>query len=98
MMSIALVVTRSSLAGFLFFLISILSIIAGSTIVHLITLPIEWNSSFNKALPILKEGYVREADIPAIERILKAVALTYVSVALMSILNIWRWIALVFRR
>ena len=96
-MPIALVLTRSPAAGFLFFLVGILSI-AGSAIVHLITLPVEWDASFNKALPILKEGYIREADIPAVEKILKAAALTYVSVALMSILNIWRWIALVFRR
>jgi len=96
-MPIALVVTRSPAAGFLFFLIGILSI-AGSAIVHLITLPVEWDASFNKALPILKEGYVREVDIPAVEKILKAAALTYVSAALVSIFNVWRWIALVFRR
>jgi len=58
-------------------------------------LPEEWDASFNKALPILKKGnYVPQEYMPAIDKILKACALTYVAAALASILNLWRWIAL----
>ncbi len=95
-MPIAILITRSPAAGFFFFATGLLSI-AGAAIVHLVTLPVEWDASFGKALPILKEGYIRDDDIVAVEKILKAAALTYVSVALLSILNIWRWVALLRR-
>ena len=40
--------------------IAVLSILA-STLVHLITLPVEWDASFAKALPILEKGeYLNE--------------------------------------
>ena len=54
-------------------------------------LPEEFDASFNKALPILREGYVPEEHIPVIRRILKACALTYVAAALTQLLNLWRW-------
>ncbi len=59
-------------------------------------LPEEWDASFNKALPILIEGdYVTEQQLPAIRRILKACALTYVAAALADIFRLWRWLALI---
>lgn len=95
-MPVAVLLTRSPAAGFFFFAAGLLSI-AGAAIVHLITLPVEWDASFGKALPILKADYIRDEDVPAVEQILKAAALTYVSVALLSILNVWRWVALLRR-
>jgi Zn-dependent membrane protease YugP len=63
-------------------------------IVHLITLPVEWDASFNKALPILTKGeYVNSSDEKVIRQILTAAAMTYVAATLASILNIWRWLA-----
>lgn len=72
--------------------------ILGSFIVHLITLPVEFNASFSKALPEIKKGgYLSNKDYKAAQRILLACALTYVSGALASLLNVWRWLRF-FRR
>lgn len=66
--------------------------------VHLITLPVEFDASFNRALPILKHGnYLPEEDIDAARSILTACALTYAAGALASLLNIWRWLRLLRR-
>ncbi len=67
--------------------------------VHAVTLPIEFDASFSKALPILREGnYVSQSDEEAASRILKAAALTYVAAALADILNLGRWIVILLRR
>ncbi|MCF6189155.1 MAG: zinc metallopeptidase [Cocleimonas sp.] len=95
-MPIVLILTRSPGAGLIFALVGLTSI-AGSAIVHLVTLPVEWDASFGKALPILKSGYIQDDDIAAVDKILKAAALTYVAASLMSILNVWRWVALLRR-
>ncbi|MBA35945.1 MAG: peptidase [Oleispira sp.] len=77
--------------------IAILSILA-STLVHLITLPVEWDASFGKALPILEKGeYLNEQDMKDAHQILLAAALTYVAGSLASLLNVWRWLRY-FRR
>lgn len=78
-----------------FFGVIILGIafIAIRLLVHLVTLPVEWDASFAKALPILeKGGYLHPNDMPAAREVLKAAALTYVSVALASLLDLARWI------
>jgi Zn-dependent membrane protease YugP len=68
------------------------------TLVHLVTLPVELDASFNKALPILKEGnYLQQGDLPHAQRILKAAAFTYVAGSLASLLNLARWIAILRR-
>lgn len=75
-----------------------LSILGGSTLVHLITLPVEIDASFDKALPILKEGqYIEAGDQKAVRRILTACSFTYVAGSLASLLNLWRWIAILRR-
>jgi Zn-dependent membrane protease YugP len=62
-------------------------------VVHLVTLPVEYDASFNKALPILREGgYLAEDDIAGARSVLKAAAFTYVAAALTSLLNLARWI------
>jgi Zn-dependent membrane protease YugP len=62
-------------------------------IVHLVTLPVEIDASFGKALPILKEGgYIAGGDLPAARSVLKAAAFTYVAGALMSLLNLAQWL------
>ncbi len=72
-------------------------IIGFGVIVQLITLPVELDASFNKAMPMLKSGYLQPTQIPAAQQILKAAAWTYVAGALASLLNFWRWMS-VFRR
>jgi Zn-dependent membrane protease YugP len=69
-----------------------------STVIHLVTLPVEFDASFGRALPILEEGnYVSEKDLVAVRKILLACALTYVSQAMMGVLNFGRWIRLLKR-
>ena len=67
--------------------------------VHAVTLPIEFDASFSKALPLLREGdYISQSDEKAVTSILRAAALTYVSAALADILNLGRWIVILSRR
>lgn len=66
-------------------------------LVQIVTLPVEIDASFNKALPILATGYLSETQIQPSRQILTAAALTYVAGALFQLLNFWRWLA-VFRR
>ncbi len=63
-----------------------------SVLMHAAVLPEEYDASFNKAMPILSEGYINEEQLPKVRQILKACALTYVAAALADILNLWRWI------
>jgi len=89
--------TRSPGLGLLMLVMGITSM-GSAVLLHLITLPVEIDASFNKALPILREGnYINAADEQAARRILRAAALTYVAGAMASILNLWRWLALLRR-
>ena len=68
-------------------------------LIHAVTLPIEFDASFAKALPILREGnYISQSNEKAVSRILNAAALTYVSAALADILNLGRWLVILSRR
>lgn len=67
--------------------------------VHLVTLPIEWDASFGKALPVLKAGsYLGAKQERVVSKILRAAAFTYVAAALADVLNLARWAALLLRR
>lgn len=69
------------------------ALLAIRILVHLVTLPVEWDASFGKALPILEEGgYLSPEDMPAARQVLKAAALTYVAAALVSLVDLARWI------
>lgn len=95
---VAMALTRSPNTGLLVVGLGLISM-ASATLVHLITLPVELDASFGKALPILKAGnYIQEQDEHAVRQILRAAALTYVAASLASLLNIWRWLALLRRR
>src|SRR4051812_18858566 len=60
--------------------------------VHVVTLPVELDASFGKALPVLERGrYLSAADMPAARTVLRAAAFTYVASALMTLLKIARW-------
>lgn len=94
---VVFVLTRVPQASALTLVIGVGAMALG-TIVHLVTLPVEFDASFGKALPILKEGdYLHEGDLPHAERILRAAALTYVAGSLASLLNLGRWIAVLRR-
>ena len=67
--------------------------------IHAVTLPVEFDASFSKALPILREGdYVSQSNEKAVSHVLRAAALTYVSAALADILNLSRWAFILLRR
>lgn len=69
-----------------------------STLIHLVTLPVEWDASFRRALPVLRQGnYLAPDDERAARSILTAAAFTYVAASLASLLNLWRWIAFLRR-
>jgi Zn-dependent membrane protease YugP len=92
-----MVVTRIPQVSLMMLLIGVGSMALG-TLVHLVTLPVELDASFKKALPILKKGnYLQEGDLPHARRILKAAALTYVAGSLASLLNLARWLAILRR-
>jgi len=89
--------TRAPQAGLAFMLLALSSVSLGS-VVHLITLPLELDASFNKALPMLERGrHVHAVDLPHARRILRAAAFTYVAGSLSSLLNLARWLAVLRR-
>jgi len=84
--------------------LALISIAAGlitmliSVCLQLIILPMEWDASFNKALPIIEEGqYLDREQLPFARKILRAAAMTYVAATLSSLLNVWRWLAILKR-
>ena len=94
---IAAALARTPAAGVLV-MVAGLATMGISTLVHLVTLPVEWDASFNRALPVLRQGrYLSPEDEHGARRILTAAALTYVAASLASLLNLWRWIALLRR-
>jgi Zn-dependent membrane protease YugP len=76
----------------------VLQIVAGvallviRVLVHVTTLPVEFDASFGKALPVLQRGaYLSATDMPAARHVLRAAAWTYVAGALATLLDIARW-------
>lgn len=70
-----------------------MGLMAVRVVVDAVTLPVEFDASFKKALPILKNGsYLAPEDMPAIRSVLRAAALSYLAGALMSLVNLARWI------
>lgn len=90
-------ITRLPVAGLLMLLGGLLTL-GSAVIVHLLTLPTEFDASFNRALPVMQEqGVLYESDERHARKLLKAAAMTYVSASLMSLLNIARWWAILRR-
>ncbi|MEO7861114.1 MAG: zinc metallopeptidase [Nitrospirales bacterium] len=94
---LATALARTPMAGILV-LIAGIATMGISTLVHLVTLPVEWDASFRHALPVLQQGnYLSSDDMRGARRILTAAALTYVAASLASLLNVWRWVAFLRR-
>ena len=92
------IITRHPLPFSLLLLLGLSGFIA-RMLIHAVTLPIEFDASFSKALPLLREGkYISQSNEKAVSQILKAASLTYVSAALADILNLGRWIVILSRR
>lgn len=73
-----------------------IGVMALGVVVHAATLPVELDASFRRALPVLGQGYLAGPDLVRARRVLRAAALTYVAGALLSLVNVARWIR-VFR-
>lgn len=72
--------------------------LGSAALVHLVTLPTELDASFSRALPMLdRHEVLKPVDRPHARKLLTAAALTYVSSALMSLLNVARWLAILRR-
>jgi Zn-dependent membrane protease YugP len=70
-----------------------LLLLAIRIIVHVVTLPVELDASFAKALPVLERGrYLSASDMPAARSVLRAAAWTYVAAALATLLDVMRWL------
>lgn len=89
--------TRLPVAGLLMVVGGLLTL-GSAVVIHLLTLPTEFDASFGRAMPLLKEHDVLyPSDERHARRLLRAAALTYVSSSLMSLLNIARWWAILRR-
>ena len=74
-------------------LIAGLSLLTIRIVVHVVTLPVELDASFAKALPVLERGrYLSAPDMPAARSVLQAAAWTYVAAALATLLDVGRWL------
>jgi hypothetical protein len=89
--------TPARMIGILGFLAGLATLLSGVA-VHALTLPTEFDASFRRALPLIRqESILRNEDLPRARKLLTAAALTYVSGALQSLLNIARWWAILRR-
>jgi uncharacterized protein len=70
-----------------------IGILASTIVIHIFTLPTEFDASFKKALPVL-ENYLPPEEIAGARSVLKAAAFTYVAGALVSLLSVARWLRL----
>ncbi len=89
-------ITRVPSVGLITLLAAFLMMGVG-LLVQLITLPVEIDASFNKALPMLESGYLLPEQVASARKILRAAAFTYVAASLAGLLNFWRWMR-VFRK
>ena len=89
-------ITRTPAVGLLTLLAAFL-IMGIGLLVQLITLPVELDASFKKALPILESGYLQPQQVGPARKILRAAAFTYVSSTLAGLLNFWRWMQVMKR-
>jgi uncharacterized protein len=88
---IVLIVVRSPALAILQ-LVAGIALLGIRVVVHATTLPVEFDASFGKALPVLLRGrYLAAGDMQAARGVLKAAAYTYVAAALASLLDVARW-------
>jgi uncharacterized protein len=74
-------------------IVLVVLLMAGRLAMHVVTLPVEIDASFRRALPILNAGqFLPDKDMLAARSVLRAAAMTYVAAALVSLLDITRLI------
>lgn len=91
------VVTRAPLPGGVLLLAGLAGL-GLAAVLHAVTLPVELDASFRRALPLMERaGLLRPEDLPRARRLLTAAALTYVAAALRSLLDVGRWLVILRR-
>ena len=65
----------------------IMGCLSTNVLIHLITLPVEFDASFKKALPILQK-YVPKQNLHQCKSVLRAAALTYLAQSIISIFRL----------
>jgi uncharacterized protein len=71
----------------------IVVLLSGRVLMHVLTLPMEIDASFKRALPVLENGgFLHDDDLASARQVLKAAAGTYVASALATLLDVIRWI------
>ncbi len=91
------ILLRRPLPTFLLFFAGLASL-GMPVLMHLATLPVEMDASFNRALPILKAGnHIKPEHEAAAHKLLRAAAFTYVAGSLNSMLNFWKWLRMLRR-
>jgi Zn-dependent membrane protease YugP len=90
------IATRAPSAGMVSALAAFL-VLGSNVVVQAVTLPVELDASFKKALPLLKSGYLTKRQQAAAVRILRAASLTYLAASLAGLLNFWQWLRVLRR-
>ena len=78
--------TKSPLITFIAAMI-IMGCLSTNVLIHLITLPVEFDASFKRALPILKK-YVPKENMKQCQSVLRAAAFTYLAQSIVSIFRL----------
>lgn len=88
-----MLILLKSPAALLLEMVAGLFIMSFTILIHAVTLPVEFDASFKRALPLLAAAEVLPPeDEAAARQILWAAALTYVAAATMSLLDVMRWL------
>ncbi|NUU63988.1 zinc metallopeptidase [Paenibacillus agri] len=86
------------IAGFLFSSFNLIGLgiifFSASVAFQLITLPVEFNASNRARQVMVEQGYIRNDEEHGVAKVLNAAALTYVAAALVSLLELFRLIAI----
>ncbi|MEK4052499.1 zinc metallopeptidase [Paenibacillus sp. FSL F4-0087] len=86
------------IAGFIFNAMNLVGIgiifFSVTVAFQLITLPVEFNASNRAREIMLSEGYIRNEEERGVAKVLNAAALTYVAAALISLLELVRYIGI----
>jgi uncharacterized protein len=74
-------------------IVAIVLVLGARVAVHALTLPLEIDASFKRALPTLQAGgYIAAQDMAGAREVLRAAAFTYVAGALATLIDIARWL------
>lgn len=84
------------LAGFIFYAFNLIGLgiifFSAAVLFQLVTLPVEFNASNRARKIMLQQGFVTHEESRGVGKVLNAAALTYVAAALISLLELLRYI------